>query len=271
MISKYVNLYFPISSLALNIILCIVFFSKKKVKNSDTFIFSILLVFGLLESFVMFFTNLLVCFYFNDSTAFIFGILNKILYCIYILWLTTLLFYTYRIDNDKSSKKVRILTNIFNIILFILIFISPIDLYYENGLTNSAGISSYILYFGCSVYLIAMLYMAIKNYKKVKNKNKYIPLIFLILLMNTMMVIRLVDPLFNISSNIFAIVLLMMFFTIENPDMKLLEEVHKSKEISDAANEEKMLFLYNMTQEIRNTTDDINDNADLILESDSID
>ena len=61
-----------------------------------------------------------------------------------------------------------------------------------------------------------------------------------------------------------------MYFTIENPDMKLLEEVHKSKEISDAANEEKTMFLYNMTQEIRNTTNDINANADMILESESL-
>ena len=126
MISKYVNLYFPISSLALNIILCIVFFSKKKVKNSDTYIFSILLIFGLLESFVMFTTNLLVCFYYNESTMFIFEILNKVLYCIYILWLTTLLFYTYRIDNDKSSKKLSLMTNIFNIIISILILIYPL-------------------------------------------------------------------------------------------------------------------------------------------------
>ena len=61
-----------------------------------------------------------------------------------------------------------------------------------------------------------------------------------------------------------------MYFTIENPDMKLLEEVHKSKEISDNANEEKTLFLYNMTQEIRNTTSEINNHADLILDSDSL-
>jgi CheY-like chemotaxis protein len=52
--------------------------------------------------------------------------------------------------------------------------------------------------------------------------------------------------------------------------MRLLEEVHKSKEISDAANEEKTIFLYNMTQEIRKTTNEINENADIILESDNI-
>ena len=61
-----------------------------------------------------------------------------------------------------------------------------------------------------------------------------------------------------------------MYFTLENPDMKLLKELHKAKEISDNANEEKTMFLYNMTQEIRNTTDKINDEADIILDSDSL-
>ena len=63
---------------------------------------------------------------------------------------------------------------------------------------------------------------------------------------------------------------LIMYHTIENPDMKLLKELHKAKEISDNANEEKTMFLYNMTQEIRNTTDKINDEADIILDSDSL-
>ena len=52
--------------------------------------------------------------------------------------------------------------------------------------------------------------------------------------------------------------------------MKLLEEMHKSKEISDNVNEEKTLFLYNMTQEIRSITNKIDDNADTILDSKDI-
>ena len=57
-----------------------------------------------------------------------------------------------------------------------------------------------------------------------------------------------------------------MYFTIENPDVKMIEEYHKAKEISDNANEEKTLFLYNMTNEIRGITKDINKEADNILD-----
>ena len=57
-----------------------------------------------------------------------------------------------------------------------------------------------------------------------------------------------------------------MYFTIENPDMKMLDEVHKAKVISDNANEEKTLFLYNMTNEIRGITKDIDKETDNILD-----
>ena len=72
--------------------------------------------------------------------------------------------------------------------------------------------------------------------------------------------------------NIFvqALVTFIMYHTIENPDMKLLKEMHEAKEISDNANEEKTLFLYNMTQEIRATTKNIDNEADNIIDSDNI-
>ena len=57
-----------------------------------------------------------------------------------------------------------------------------------------------------------------------------------------------------------------MYHTIENPDVKVLEEVHRAKKVSDNANEEKTMFLYNMTNEIRGITKEINREADYILE-----
>ena len=79
--------------------------------------------------------------------------------------------------------------------------------------------------------------------------------------------IRHINPGIILITCSFTYATAVMYFTIENPDMKLLEEVHKSKEISDNANEEKTMFLYNMTQEIRNITNQIDDDANIILDS----
>ena len=75
------------------------------------------------------------------------------------------------------------------------------------------------------------------------------------------------NPYITVISILLTFVNYVMYYTIENPDMQLLEEIHKSKEISDSANEEKTLFLYNMTQEIRNINKKIDDDADIILDS----
>ena len=109
----------------------------------------------------------------------------------------------------------------------------------------------------------------LKNVKILKTK-KCIPIILFIILAIIAVAIQKINPGLLLITAVETFITVIMFFTIENPDMKLLEEVHKSKEISDAANEEKTLFLYNMTQEIRRTTEDINANADMILDSDSL-
>ena len=60
MLSKYVNVYFPLCSLVINIVLCFIFFSKKRMENEETKIYTNLLITGLIESILMFTTNLLV-------------------------------------------------------------------------------------------------------------------------------------------------------------------------------------------------------------------
>ena len=68
-----------------------------------------------------------------------------------------------------------------------------------------------------------------------------------------------------LATSMETFVTVLMYFTIENPDMKMLEEVNKAKKISDNANQEKSMFLFNMTKEIRNISRNIDDHADNIL------
>ena len=87
MVSQYVNLYFPLCSLIVNIVLTILFFSKRKIKNADNFIYSKLLICGLIESIFMFGINFFGAFFYTATheQVIIVKILNKILYSIYII------------------------------------------------------------------------------------------------------------------------------------------------------------------------------------------
>ena len=61
-----------------------------------------------------------------------------------------------------------------------------------------------------------------------------------------------------------------MYFTIENPDKKLLQEIHASKKMADEANEEKSMLIYNMMGEIKDIAKDINISSNNILDSNNI-
>ena len=111
--------------------------------------------------------------------------------------------------------------------------------------------SANMLYAGCSIYLITALIMSLLKIKEIKDKKKYYPLFILIGLMTIMMIIRNYDPLFNVSSNVFSLVLLIMYFTIENPDIKMLKQVELAKDQAERANRAKSDFLSSMSHEIR--------------------
>ena len=80
------------------------------------------------------------------------------------------------------------------------------------------------------------------------------------------MIIQKQHPELLLMTSMETFIVFLMYHTIENPDMQIIEEVHRAKEISDNANEEKSMFLYNMTNEIRGITKDIDYSADNILE-----
>ena len=235
----------------LMIFITFIYFSKKRINNEDNNIYSKLVIVSLIESFLMLFTNILVDFIYLEKYFIIFNILNKIIYSIYIVWMSLLFVYIYKIGEEKFNHIINYFVLILNLILICLIIIFDINLYFENGFTNSYGMSANVLYFGSSLYLILMSILVIKNYKKSNNKKKYYPFFVLFILMSIMLVIRVIDPLFNVSSNIFSFIILIMYFTIENPDIKIINSLKLANEEIKKANNSKSEFLSNMSHEVR--------------------
>ena len=274
MLHEYSNLYFPVCSLIVSLLIFVLYFSKKNIKNSETKLYSTLLKLTLLEAIFTFSLTLSVHLFFNESTTLYFAIANKILYSIYILWISILFLYFSNLSyEDKGQMKIfKSITIILDTILIFLIFLMPIELVYlrSEKISNSYGAASIILYIGCALYIFLMSVITLINYKDSSNKKKYVPLFLLIILMIAIMVIRVVDPYFNATSNVISFIALVMYFTIENPDLKMLNKLQLAQAQAEKSNQIKSEFLSSMSHEIRTPLNAISGYSQLINETEDI-
>ena len=256
--------------LFMNIMLNIVYFSKPRIKKIEHSIFSRLLlcstfcsVFGLAFGIVTTMSHVI-----N-----VYVILLEKTYTILILdWILLLSFYTYTISskNDINSNKIMDVVKA-ALLVSILFYFVPVSLQLDNEKIIVGGILIYVTYALSFILMSFNILIVFKNIKHIKEK-KYLPIYSMIILTTLFIFIQSLSTDFNYLNSLLGMIIgYLMYFTIENPDMKMLEETLKSKEISDNANEEKTLFLYNMTQEIKEVTNKIDDDADLILDSKNYD
>ena len=260
-----VNLAFLSLSILYIAFLNVVFLKKGHIKTFELDTFGKLItlnLIGILLEFGCIFTIK------YSSSEILIEIVNRL----FLLYLVTFVFlfslYVFSISFDKANKKnntLRMIIMLMYLFSVFLIFYLKLDIYNKNNIIYSYGPSTNVVYIISTICVILCFVSMIKNYKELKSK-KYLPLFVFTIGGSVVALIQKINPALTLATSMEAYLLMIMYHTIENPDMKILEEVHRAKEISDNANEEKTLFLYNMTNEIRGITKDINKEADNILD-----
>ena len=258
------GLYFSICGIIFLIIFMITFFFKSYLKTKETRLYGLLLVITFFGTFIDILSSVLFEMGF-DTNSFLYMCFSKSMLIYFIAWILIFTEYVYVISDKSILKLKSMFFKVVFIVLSLIVVIFPITFNRTETAIYPVGTGVNLTYVIVGIFLFISMFLTIKNIKKDRIK-KYIPIfLVIVMLVGTTIVQKFFPDLFLINFSLVTVASV-MYFTIENPDMKTIEEIHKAKEISDNANEEKTLFLYNMTNEIRGITKDINKEADNILD-----
>nr|MBP8688584.1 response regulator [Bacilli bacterium] len=256
-----------IEAIVYSMLLMTVYFRKKVFKSKENKVYSILVVVSFFELIVELILDFVGPMYkeipnvsYFVARLFSFGV---------ELWITILLCYVLFVclSIKKKERYIPVVRNIAVVLMIVfttLNFILPLNFKYDGYIAYTYGPSVNIIYLSAFLYSFIGIIALIRNIKNIKDK-RFFPILIFLIVGGIASYIQYMNPGLLLATPIHAFITFLMYFTIENPDVKMIEEYHKAKEISDNANEDKTMFLYNMTNDIRLITKDINYNTDAAI------
>lgn len=234
------------------IVIAIAFYTKNRVNSRETKLFSMFIVVTFLELLtviISYFTK-----DFVDVYGFYYLFLNKLTIAFHILWPSLFTLYVFTISkNGKEGSTKQKNNKVLIIVCFVLTFLSfflKMNFIEEDNMYIPSGPAVTYVYFVVITSIIIMIILLFLDIKNIKSKQ-YIPLYAFLLLSSVATVIQMINPHLLLSTSVHAIIVLLMYITLENPDMRIAELEKKNAELAEAANEAKTAFLSSMSHELR--------------------
>lgn len=269
---------FTFGSLGILILLAIVYFIKPRIKNEDNKIYSRLIICSIIGCLVE--LSMLVTARMMDKLPIINSISSKGFLIVTELWITLLTLYTIYSTTKESDEVVREKRRKYGIIATIAVFcvgsiatiILPIRYFYGKDpvlyLYTYGPSTKGVFAVGMTLIILNLFYIFISP-KKGKS-SKFIPIYLYIILSTLVSFIQQVEPTLTLISYVETIIIVLMYFTIENPDVKMIAQLEVAKDAAEKANSAKTDFLANMSHEIRTPLNAIVGFSEFVADADSL-
>ncbi|MBQ6782344.1 MAG: response regulator [Treponema sp.] len=182
-------------------------------------------------------------------------IVNRLFHTLFVGSIATVIFCTYLYVRSLVYTDVRHpLGRPLAIIPFVLALASIIFLpieYNENPHTNYSGGPAVFAAYICIAFYFVRSFMLLILFRRIINRKKMKGIVTALISILSITSLQAVIHESLVSSMGIALLNLAFFFTVENPDATLIEELEFARRKADEANKAKSAFLANMSHEIR--------------------
>ena len=235
------SICFTIAGVIFSILLFVLYNFKSNLKLLENKIYYGIIVTtiiaGLIEiySFILVRTSIFV-----NSVLYLFSL--KSLFLCFLVWIYLFTIYTVIVTinlKNKDYSRYRlaiIISTIVFIIVSLTTMILPINIIETDGLLLPTGIGVDIIYVLSLILFIIMISVIISNRRNLKNK-KYYPMYFLLVILGIMIIVQKIFPSLLLINFSLSILIYIMYFTIENPDIKLIKDLSYTRRMLEKQNE----------------------------------
>ena len=255
------HLYMQIGSLLYLLVIAVIYFRKKSISTIENTTFKAMIVYAML--------NLIfdiICTHYNVGLG---GgrhadlIFKLYLYAL-VSFIFTFTFYVYEISskyhidnipfkehpNRKKILQAFLCYVILIIIICVIMTFLRVDFTIEDGYYLQSGPGMVCAYIVAIIGVISWIIFIIGDRKNFTNK-KYIPVYFFDTIGLATIALQLLFPQLPLVSTVVGAVTVITFFTMENPDARLITKLNEARDIAEDANKAKTDFLSSMSHEIR--------------------